>query len=158
MRCQINTCQKIAHTVKTRNSHSFDTRILFPIYGTMEEKKIVDFLNEPDFNQRFLNYNDSRKWVPTLQIYNAIEPTDSQAIQSKPTSKEANNYLLTLLVQDPSLRKLRALSEALKENKTHDNQQTLAEMIDYFLKSQGIVKLYTCKLRMKLCLIFTVFY
>ena len=33
MRCQINTCQKIVHTVKTRNSHSFDTRIQFPIYG-----------------------------------------------------------------------------------------------------------------------------
>ena len=104
----------------------------------MEEKEIVDFLNEPDFNQRFLNSNDSRKWVQMLQINDAIDPADSQAIQSKPTSKEANNCLLTLLVQDPSLRKLRALSEALKENKTHDNQQTLAEKIDRFLKSEGI--------------------
>ena len=33
IRCQINTYQKIAHTVKTRNSHSFDTCIQFPIYG-----------------------------------------------------------------------------------------------------------------------------
>ena len=108
----------------------------------MEEKKIVEFLNEPDFNQRFLNYNDSRKWVPTLQRKNAIRAADSQAIQSKHTSEEANNYLLTLLVQDPSLRKLRALSEALKEDETHDNQQKLAKKINHFLKSQGTVKLY----------------
>ena len=80
--------------------------------------------------------------MQTLQINNAIEPTDSQAILSKPTSKEANNYLLTLLVQDPSPIKLRALSEALKENKTHYNQLELAEKIDHFLKSEfeGTVK------------------
>ena len=34
LRCQINMCQKIAHTVKTRNSHSFDTCIQFPICST----------------------------------------------------------------------------------------------------------------------------
>ena len=34
LRCQINTCQKIVHTVKTYNSHSFDTCIQLPIYGT----------------------------------------------------------------------------------------------------------------------------
>ena len=71
---------------------------------------------------------------------NAIRTADSQAIQSKHTSEEANDCLLALLVQDPSLRKLRALSEALKEDETHDNQQKLAKKIDHFLKSQGTVK------------------
>ena len=33
LRCQINTCQKIVHTVKTCNLHFFDTRIQFPIYS-----------------------------------------------------------------------------------------------------------------------------
>ena len=112
-------------------------------FETMEEEEIVDFLKKPDFTQRFLNYNDSRKWVSTLQRKNAIRAADSQAIQSKHTSEEANDCLLTLLLQDPSLGKLTALSEALKEDETHNNQQKLAKKIDHFLKSEGTVKLYT---------------
>ena len=117
-----------------------------------EREKILEFLTKPHFSRPFLKFNDSRKWVSTLQRKNAIRTADSQAIQSKHTSEEANDCLLALLVQDPSLRKLRALSEALKEDETHDNQQKLAKKIDHFLKSLGIVK-YTCKLRMKVCLI-----
>ena len=124
-----------------------------------EREKILEFLTKPNFSRPFLKFNDSRKWVSTLQRKNAIRAADSQAIQSKPTSEEANDCLLTLLVQDPSLRKLTALSEAFKEDKTHDNQLALAKKIDHFLKSKGklTVKLYTCKLRMKLCLILLYF-
>ena len=106
-------------------------------------QKILEFLDEPEFCQRFRKFNDSRKWVATLSRKKAISDAHLQSIQSKPTSDEANDYLLTLIKNDPSIKKLEVLSEALKEDDTHNNQLALAKMIDQFLVSMVKGKLYS---------------
>ena len=100
-------------------------------------EKITEFLEEPNFSRQFRKYNDCRKWVVTLSRIKAISVADSQVIQSKSTSDEANDYLLTLIIKDPSIKKLKATSKALKEDETHDNQLALAEKIDQFLDNMA---------------------
>ena len=105
-------------------------------------RKILEFLDEPEFCERFRKYNDCRKWVATLSR-KAVNDAHLQLIQSKSTSDEANDYLLTLIKSDPSIEKLEVLSEALKEDDTHINQLALAKMIDQFLVSMTKGKLYS---------------
>ena len=112
----------------------FKRRIIYEAYHNMEEiEKVLKFLKEEEFNKRFLKFNDCRTWASTLLRENAIDVTDLETIQSKSNSEEANAHLHTKLVKDPSVRKLRILSKALKECKSHDNQLALASMIDQFL-------------------------
>ena len=106
-------------------------------------RKILEFLDEPEFCEPLRKFSDSRKWVATLSRKKAITDAHLQSIQSKPTSDEANDSLLTLIKRDPSIKKLKVLSEALKEDDTHDNQLALAKMIDQFLVSMVKGKLYS---------------
>ena len=106
-------------------------------------RKILEFLDEPEFCQRFRKFNDCRTWVATLSRKKAINDANLKSIQSKSTSDDANDCLLTLIKSDPSIEKLEVLSEALKEDDTHSNQLALAKMIDQFLVSMAKGKLYS---------------
>ena len=94
---------------------------------------IIKFLEGEEFGKRFRKYNDCRRWVSLLSKEKVIRPSILKEIQNKEDWEEANDILLTLLIQDPSLRKLKILSEALKSDETYDNQITLAKMIDQFI-------------------------
>ena len=109
----------------------------------MEQEKVEHFLQKPDFRDPFFKYNDCRNWVSILSDKKVIRVAELSAIQSKPTSEEANIYLHTLLLRDPSFDKLRILSQALGEDETHRNQKKLSDTIVNFLETENAGKFQT---------------
>ena len=74
-----------------------------------------------------------RNIAPHLHARGVINDKQLPQINQAITSHQAGCALYQVLVDDPSERKLRALSAVLKKDRTHDNHQKMAGKIDKFL-------------------------
>ena len=98
-----------------------------------EIQKLLD--NESFFNL-LIHVSDVRRIVASLHCKEVISGGEFQQISQSATQEQANQQLYEKLVNDPSTKKIEALSAALKEDKTNGVHQTLAELIDDFNESK----------------------
>ena len=88
-------------------------------------------------SNHFLDYFrsncDVRRIAECLQQSKVLEIDDLEKMVRSVDRRSANTNLYILLNNDPSLAKLTALSEALREDYTHGCHKELADRIDQFI-------------------------
>ena len=89
------------------------------------------------FNESFNKYYkfiDVKTLATELHRSDVINENELSEIQ-RTTDENGRGYLYSLLVKDPSVRKLKAFAEVLKKDESKDNQMALARDIEEWLPS-----------------------
>ena len=81
----------------------------------------------------FHSFCDVRRISHWLQQSKVLEIDDLEKMIRSVDRHSANTSLNILLNNDPSLAKLKALSNALREDNTHGCHEELADRIDQFI-------------------------
>ena len=97
------------------------------------ERKIRTFLSSNHFLDYFRSFCDVRRIGVYLQQSKVLEIDDLEKMVHSLDRRSANTNLYILLNNDPSLAKLKALSNALREDRTHGCHEELADRIDQFI-------------------------
>ena len=103
--------------------------------GSSTKEKIRTFLSSRDFKNHFYASCDVRRIAHYMRQSKVLERGDLQKMAPDVDLTSANTNLYILLDNDPSLAKLKALSEALREDHTHGCHEELADRIDQFIST-----------------------
>ena len=91
------------------------------------------FLYQSNFHSQLVENADVQSIASYLCPSGVIKADQLVKFGNHVGRQEANANLFEILANDPSERKLRRFSSALKKETTHENNQELAELIDRFL-------------------------
>ena len=101
----------------------------------LSEDDVRGFLKDKNvaFHKYMKDFCDVKSIASSLLRMEAIKPGTSSRLNAAPTSEEATDIWFDILFKEGSVKKLQAMSEALKEDSTRESHQKLAKKIDNFL-------------------------
>ena len=101
----------------------------------LSEDDVRGFLQDKNvaFHKYLKDFCDVKSIASSLLRMKAIKPGTSSLLNAAPTSEEAADIWFDILFKEGSVKKLQAMSEALKEDCTAESHQKLAKKIDNFL-------------------------
>ena len=96
------------------------------VRGFLQDKNIA-------FHKYMRDFCDVKSIASSLLRMKTINSGISSRLNAAPTSEEAADIWFDILFKEGSVKKLQAMSEALKEDSTRESHQKLAKKIDDFL-------------------------
>ena len=111
------------------------TQLYTSIRPDLSEDDVRGFLKDKNvaFHKYMKDYCDVKSIASSLLRMEAIKPGTSRRLNDAPTPEEAADIWFDILFKEGSVKKLQAMSEALKEDSTRESHQKLAKKIDKFL-------------------------
>ena len=123
---------------------SLDPSVVIPqsssAFNTIMQERVKSFLSTPSFHDFLHDHCDVRKIATKLHTLDAISRDELDKMAHPKGLKEANSSLYVALISDPSISKLKLVSEALKFDTSHEGHQTLAKRIDEFVKGTYVTE------------------
>ena len=104
------------------------------------QERVESFIFSPSFHDFLHDHCDVRKIATKLHALDAISRDELDKMAHPKGLKEANSSLYVALISDPSISKLKLVSEALKFDTSHEGHQTLAKRIDDFVKGTYVTE------------------
>ena len=123
---------------------SLDPLVVIPhsssVFNTIMQERVESFLSTSSFHDFLHDHCDVRNIATKLHTLDAIGRDELDKMAHPKGLKEANSSLYVALISDPSIAKLKLVSEALKFDTSHEGHQTLAKRIDDFVKGTYVTE------------------
>ena len=113
---------------------------ILPYSSDLSEDDVREFLQDKNvaFHKYMKDFCDVKSIASSLFRMKAIRAGTSSRLNDALTSEKAADIWFDILFKEGSVKKLQAMSEALKEDSTTESHQKLAKKIDKFLQTGKI--------------------